>query len=296
MAISRFAGIFNALDYAYGVRGGGAALQVLNGSTTAGTYTLTCSPTSLYTSAGLAIPISAVCPIQIGGDSQQEIITASAVSTNNLNQLLITGTFTYAHGTGAQVSSGTYGLQEAILAASKYGGAQVAVDAAWFQAGGTQAILNAATQYAGVQVVDNSGTSGGTVPEAITVTLTNAQVKGMFATPVELLPTPDANSLYLITLATLVNLNGGTAWTGGGAIEIGYGAAVTTNALASTVASTFLTSPTVTQIIAVAGATIGTSTESTFGGQPIYINNATAAFATGTGTLQVTLQYVKIYT
>ena len=74
MAISYFAGIFNALDYAYGSAGSGAPpLQVVSGSTATGTYTLTCFPQTIYTSAGKPIPISAACPINVGSDSGMDI-------------------------------------------------------------------------------------------------------------------------------------------------------------------------------------------------------------------------------
>lgn len=300
MAITSFAGFYNARSYGYGNAGVEAGpLQVISGSTSTGTYTLTCQPINPYTSAGLKIPVSVTTPITIGGDSSMETITPTAVSTNNLNQLLITGTFTYAHGTGAAVSSGTYGLQEAINAAAAAGGGVVVVDAAWFRAGGSQATINAATLLANVSIQDNSGSAGTSDPQTATVTLTNAQILALHATPVELLPPPDANSFYLVTEAVFVNLNTGTAYTGGGVLEVGYGTAVTTEALTGTIAATFLTGPTATAIASLAGAqiTAPTSTNSsTYLAQPIYINNATAAFAAGTGTLQVTLSYIKLST
>lgn len=300
MAITSFAGFYNALAYGYGNAGVEAGpLQVISGSTSTGTYTLTCQPTNPYTSSGLKVPVSTTTPITIGGDSSMETITPTAVSTNNLNQLLITGTFTYAHGTGAAVRSGTFGLQEALNAASAAGGGVVVVDSKWFAAGGTQAIINAVTYPASVTIQDNSGTAANSDPQTTTVVLTNAQILALHATPVELLPPPDANSFYLVTEAVLVNLNTGVAYTGGGTIEIGYGTTVATEAMTGVVAATFLTGPTATAITSLAGAqiTAPTSTNSsTYLAQPIYINNASAAFAAGTGTLQVTLSYIKIFT
>src|ERR1700759_1269130 len=105
MAISRFAGNFNALDFAYGVMGGAPALQVVFGPTSTGPYTLTCSPATIYTSGGIAVPISTATPINVGADSGFDVnITPTSVSQNGLNQLLITATFSNAHGSGAQVS------------------------------------------------------------------------------------------------------------------------------------------------------------------------------------------------
>jgi hypothetical protein len=297
MAISRFAGTFNALDFNYGGTGGGPPLQVTSGSTATGAYTITCAPSSIYTAAGIAIPISTATPINVGADSGFDIsITPTTVSQSGLNTLLITATFTYAHGPGAQVSSATFGLAEAMLAASKNGGGTVVVDAKWYQAGGTTAIFEAATQYSGVSLVDNSGTGGSGV-QSKTVTLTAAQVNTMFTTPVQLLPVPAATQFYLINWAIFVNKNGGTAWTAGGAIEVGYGATVATEALSGTVAATFLTSPVVTQVLTLAGINpLATATASTYLAKPVYINNATQVFATGTGVLEVTLQYQIIST
>jgi hypothetical protein len=119
----------------------------------------------------------------------------------------------------------------------------------------------------------------------------------MEVTPVQLLPNADTNSYYQIVQATLVNLNTGTAYANGGAITIGWGTTTaTTQALSGTIAATFLTSPVVAQVIALQGVEIASSTLSTYIGKGIWITNATAPFITGTGTLQITLQYVKIYT
>src|SRR5271154_4073632 len=102
MALSRFAGNFNAADYAYGCPGNlTAPLVVLSGSTSTGAYTLTCQPATIYTAAGLPIPISTATPVNVGSDSGLDInITPTTVSLSNLNQVLITATWTYSHGSG----------------------------------------------------------------------------------------------------------------------------------------------------------------------------------------------------
>jgi hypothetical protein len=301
MAITRFAGTFNALDFAYGVVGGTGAppLQVTLGSTSTGAYTITCSPNALYTSSGIAIPISTATPINVGGGSNQDLnITPTTVSQSGQNTLLITATFTYAHGPGAQVSSGTFGLAEAMLSASKYGGGTVTVDAKWFAAGGTYAIIDAATQYAGVTIQDNSGSVGQSTPETTTVTLSNAQILTLSTVPVNLLPNPDANSYYQILQAVLFNLNTGVAYAGSpGVITIGWGTTTaTTDALSGTVAATFLTTPTSTYVTSLAGAEVGAAAATTYLGKGIWMNVATNNPTTGTGTMQVTLSYIKIYT
>ena|SRR5579859_5722478 len=166
MAISRFAGLFNAAEFAYGTSISEApALQVVQGSTSTGAYTIVCSPTSPASSGGTVIPVTVNTPITIGSDSGVETVTPTAVSTNNLGQLLITATFTYAHGTGAQVRSGTYGLQEAAEYAKARGGGLVVLSPAWFAAeGGHSAGLTALVAQKSLStlytVLDYSGVSG----------------------------------------------------------------------------------------------------------------------------------------
>jgi hypothetical protein len=299
MALTRFAGTFNAIDFAYGVQGSNVPpLQVTLGSTSTGAYTITCSPNAVYTPAGLSIPISAATPINVGGGSNQDInITPTTVSQSGQNSLLITATFTYAHGPGAQVSSGTYGLAEAALAASKYGGGSVAVDARWFQLGGTQAIIDAVTEYAGVEIVNNSGSATGTDIVATTIVIPNASVLTLNTVPYQLLPNLDTNSMYYVSEAVFVNKNAGVAYTGGGVITVGYGTTTsTTQALTTTVAASFLTSPTVGHVTTLAGAQTADTTLSTYTGKGVWISAATANFAAGTGTLEVTLTYMKLST
>jgi|SRR6185437_6624666 len=162
MALSLFAGIRKAIEYAYGCAGcGTAALQVVSGSNAAGTYTITCSPAQLQTSDGLAIPISTGTPITIGADSAYETVTPSAVALNGQNQLLITAAFTFAHGPGAQVRSGTFGLAEAVNAANNAGGGVVAVDAAWKAAGGANATITGTKGFTDVSIIDARGTVSG---------------------------------------------------------------------------------------------------------------------------------------
>ena len=156
-------------------------------------------------------------------------------------------------------------------------------------------MVEAATIPANVSIEDLRSGADAT---SVTVTLTNAQVLGMYAAPVELLPAPDANSMYQLTGATLVNLNTGVAYASGGVLIVQYGSTVHgagTDALSGTVAATFLTSPTATQVITVGGNVTTTAGSATLG-NGIYISNQTGAFTSGTGTLQVLLNFVKIDT
>jgi hypothetical protein len=292
--ISTFAGRTSALAYAYGVETTApAGLLVLAGSTGTGAYTLTCQPQKSTNPNKASCTPSTTTPITVGQGSNSETVTPTAVSSDTLGNILITATFSNAHGAGEMVRSGTYGLQEALNAVSGFGGGVVVLDGAWTQLGGTQAIFEAATVPGKVSVEDLR--TGGETNEAL-LTLTAAQVNTMFTTPVELLPPPAAGSFYVVQQAILVNENGGTAWTAGGAITIGYSNANpgSPNALTGTIAATFLTSPTVKQVLTLAGAQIASAAESTVDALGIYISNATQVFATGTGVLKVKLLYTTV--
>jgi hypothetical protein len=295
-----FAGQYRAVSYAYGISPELPGLIVDNpsGATgSSGSQTMNVAFGTVTLQDGTVIaPLNTNAPIVVGTGSSADTLTPSAVN-NNTPQVYqsssFTGTVSHAHGTGDKVASGTVGLQEAINAANAAGGGVVIVDAAWTQLGGTDAILEAATVTAGVSIQDlRTGGEAGDV----TVTLTAAQVNAMFTTPVELIPAPAAGSFIVVDQAILVNENGGTAWTAGGAITIGYSNANpgSPDALTGTIAAAFLTSPIVKQIITLAGAQIASAAESTVDALGIFISNATQAFATGTGTLKIRLLYTVV--
>jgi hypothetical protein len=139
--------------------------------------------------------------------------------------------------------------------------------------------------------------NGGLGPDAmlsVGVVLTNTQVLGMFATPVTLVAAQGAGTLIEPISAVLENVNGGTAYAAGGVIELALNNAGTLTAASTTIAATFLTSPTVTQETLLTGA-LGSATATNTLNQPLVITNLTGAFTTGTGTLGVRLRY-RIHT
>ena len=297
---SFFAGEYRAVSYAYGVTSDVQPLIVdsPSGATSGATQTLVLASGVVALQDGSYIsPLATNAPVVVGTGANADTVTPSAVSINTptvyQSASLTATTFSHSHGTGDRVSSGTVGLQEAINAASAAGGGVVIVDADWARNGGTDAMIEAATVPAGVSIQDNR--TGGEVTD-VTVSLTAAQVNTMYTTPVELIPAPAAGSFVVVQQAILVNENGGTAWTSGGAITIGYSNANpgSPNALSGTIASTFLTSPIVKQILTLAGAQIASAAESTVDALGIFISNATGVFATGTGTLKVRLLYTVV--
>ena len=293
-----FAGKYRAVSYAYGVAPEIPGLLVdlpsgVNPNTATQTLIVAFGTIALQDGT-LISPLATNAPITVGTGANADTVTPSSVSNSTpsvyQSSSLTATTFSHAHGTGDKIASGTIGLQEALNAASAAGGGTVVIDAAWVQMGGTDAMVEAATIPTGTSIDDNR--TGGEVTDD-TVTLTAAQVNAMFTTPVELIPAPAAGSFIVVQQAILINENGGTAWTAGGAITIGYSNANpgSPNALSGTIAATFLTTPVVKQILTLAGAQIATSAESAVDALGIFISNAAAVFATGTGVLKIRLLY-----
>lgn len=104
-------------------------------------------------------------PITVGAGAVKETVTPTAVSGcyNQAPQstCAITASFTYAHGTGEVVATGSAGIQEAINDAAFFGGGVVVVDgSSAFDAGGTNAItaaIIAATVVPNVSIEDDRG-------------------------------------------------------------------------------------------------------------------------------------------
>jgi hypothetical protein len=297
---TRFAGQYNAVNFNYGGLGldDPTALVVASGPGTTGSETLTVYGGSVTLSDGTIVSVLNVnAPINVVNASGVDTVTPSAVSTNVQSNIYgptatVTGTFTYAHYAGDRISSGTVGLQEAINYASAKGGGTVIVDNAWVVEGGTTTILEAAVVPSGVTILDlRVGNPAATI--SIVTTLTNAQVLGMEATPVQLVPAAGAGTMLQVVSCILENLNTGTAYANGGVIGLYYGTTNQTYPASGTVAATFLTTPTA-KAIAVLAQGITDDLSADVLNQALSISNATAPFITGTGTLKVYLTYAVL--
>src|SRR5271170_6207533 len=158
---SRFAGHYNAGEFAYGINKTTPPLLVIAGPQATGSGTLTLTGATTQTNDGTVFsPLNTNAPITVGGNSNTETVTPSAVSVIGGNpspysQSTVTASFTYLHGNGDSVRSGTCGLQEAINYAASKGGGIVIVDAGWTMLGGTDAMIEAAVEGAGVSIQDN---------------------------------------------------------------------------------------------------------------------------------------------
>jgi hypothetical protein len=93
----------------------------------------------------------------------QETVTPTAFDFQSKpGQVCISATFASPHFPGDQVSSGSFGLQEALNTAGARGGGAVTIDQNWAGLGGTDAIKNAAFIPANVAIEDvRNGITGG---------------------------------------------------------------------------------------------------------------------------------------
>lgn len=135
---------------------------------------------------------------------------------------------------------------------------------------------------------DGSGTgvfTGGS--GTATVNLTAAQIIAMNATPVSLIAAPGAGMAIIVDNITLKMVTTATGFTGGGALEFRY-----TNAsgakVSADIAAAVVTAGAGTSFTNVRGVTTSLTPVAN---AAIVITNATAAFAAGTGTAVVTIQY-----
>lgn len=157
---TRFAGRYNAIDYAYGIAPGIAPLQVAQGNAATGTASITLVVACTTAGDGTSVcPLATNAPILVGVGSTQDTVTPTALSNCSYQSAAyasctVTGSFTFTHGTGEQVTSGSYGLQEAINLANTGSGGIATVDKVWAGFGGTTAKITAAAGFSNVAIED----------------------------------------------------------------------------------------------------------------------------------------------
>lgn len=297
MSLSNFAGSYNALAFAYGcsVPGAPEGLRVKVGTTATGAGTLTLDFGGITLEDGTQVsPLATTASITLGSSagSNLETVTPSAVSNPTpdvYGSPTVTATFTYTHGVGDLVRSGTFGLMEALNYVSSIGGGRVIITPQWAAAGGTDAMVDAANAAlpANAVLIDQRNGGGGTASAYFA--LTNAQTLALNSAPTALLPAPGAGLAYDILDCVFFNDFATAAFASGGAIQLSFGTGVTIPATA-TVAATFLTSPVADQMIKVAGA-LATNLASDILNKAIYVACATGDFTTGAGVLRGNISY-----
>jgi hypothetical protein len=162
---------------------------------------------------------------------------------------------------------------------------------------GAAAVQDAATATAYKAAVDHGLIASGGADYSVqhaTIPLTAPNLIGMYAAPVQLLAAPAAGKSIMVTKLAFTITRTATAFTGGGAAIVQYGNTVNgggTQALDSTIASTVVTGSAGTTVTR-NGAVISDLAAASIQAAGLFISNATAAFAAGTGTAVVDVWYV----
>lgn len=120
------------------------------------------------------------------------------------------------------------------------------------------------------------------------VALSAADIIAMRTTPKQLIAAPGANKLVLVDSLVVKMVRSATAFTSGGALEFRYTDGSGAKVSADVAASVVTTGGAGTEYNSVAGVTTSLTPVAN---AAIVLTNATGAFATGTGTAQVSIKY-----
>ena len=142
----------------------------------------------------------------------------------------------------------------------------------------------------------NSGTSASPVWSSNqlekTVSLTAADIIAMYTTPVAIVPAVTGKAIIVDSMELVITRTS-TAFTGGGVVAVQYnstanGAGTATTATIAATVVTGAAGTTYTSRIPVNLSDVASASIASIG---LYISNATAAFAAGTGTASVKVRY-----
>lgn len=172
--------------------------------------------------------------------------------------------------------------------------------------GASYSITFPATQAAGANyalVNNGSGALSWIAPTTISpiqyvqVALSSADIKGMYATPVQMIAAPGSGFMIVIVNASMETLPSGTAYLLGGPVTLQYG---NTNhgggdsATGGTLAAADILGATSTLYTFPLPATSSAYVIATDSNKGIFISNSVAAFSTGTGTAKINITYYVI--
>lgn len=152
--LSRVAGVYVASQY------NNWSAKVFAGNSATGSATITLFYGTVVLPDGrVLIPFATTASLLVDYGANQETVTPTTVSGctayANLGTCQITATFANTHGAGTTVTSGTFGLQEAINDAKTAGGV-VVVDSSFT---GSTSTITSATGASNVSILDLRGTS-----------------------------------------------------------------------------------------------------------------------------------------
>lgn len=165
---TRLGGLYVATDYAYGTVGQSGPLLVQTGNSATGASSITVQFAYTILGDGTRLfPLSTMAPITFLNSASGTSETITPTGTSNCNfdagygTCTVSATFGFVHGSGEQISSGSFGLQEAINAAHGAGfgaprsGGVVLVDGGWVSLGGTNTTITSAIAWSNVTLQDN---------------------------------------------------------------------------------------------------------------------------------------------
>ncbi len=125
------------------------------------------------------------------------------------------------------------------------------------------------------------------------VALTAANLQAMYATPVLVVPAV-SNKAIVVNSVEFVITRTATAFTSGGVVAVQYNSTANgagTSVQSSTIAASVVTGAAGTTYTVRPPATLSDIATASIKGIGLYISNATAAFATGTGTAVLRVTY-----
>lgn len=135
-----------------------------------------------------------------------------------------------------------------------------------------------------------------TVAKSVTVALTDTQIKGMYAAPVQLVAAPGAGKLILVDRVVLSVTFVAAQYAAGGVITAQYDSTINGagSAASGTIAAATLNGIAASTQLSVNGASVIAANTACIN-KGIYLSNQTAAFTTGDSTVSATVYY-KIIT
>lgn len=224
---------------------------------------------------------------------------------------LIPGGVVYCDGATLVMSAGATGNNQML---QSFGGAPFWTTSIWPATTAANRILYSSSDNVVNEILTaNSSvltTNGSGVPawsnytvvspiQYVQVSLTAANLLGMYATPVSLIAAPGASRMIIIVSASFELIYNTTQYLLGGAIIIQYGSSAHgagDNCMGTTTlgATDLTTTTTATLFTFPQGATSVSYATGTDANAAVYISNQTAAFTTGNSTAKVNLAYYVI--
>lgn len=130
--------------------------SVVSGPSVASTAAIIVTNPQALVDGRTIFPFSVTAPVTVDGDTETPTAVSAIACPSNAQATngctSITAAWAAGHPGGQNnVSSGTFGLQEAMNDANGYGGGTVAVDNTWF---GTDAMIQTSVPYGNVQIED----------------------------------------------------------------------------------------------------------------------------------------------